>query len=171
MIFDLDTVFSIINIFISLSFVLGCVFLMLTLNKAISKEKNLITKLSYYGLIFSSSLILLRTIVFAVMTPIDSIKTVILLYSVEIVLSAIVGVLMIVCIIRIRSGLPELDPFQLQEVKEGKIDQNRIETVHPSVVYDPINSKPEVAFCVNCGQRIEYDSKFCVSCGVNIERE
>ncbi len=169
MIFDMNTALLILNIVINSIFVLGCVFLMLTLNKAISKEKNLMAKLPYYGLILSSSLILLRSIIYAILNPIKSTQTIIVIFSIDLVLSAIVGVLMIICTIRIRSELPDLDSFQLKEVKEGEIDQKRSETVHPSVVYNPITSKQQVAFCVNCGERVKSDTNFCNSCGANIE--
>ncbi len=182
MLFDEIIFFYIIDIVITFIFVLGCVFLIISINEAVSKEKNLMNKLVYFGLVFSGFLMLLRSIILIVVIPfedygyilmnfLDYDSSYIVFFIVELVAFVIFGVLMIICTFRIRTQLPDLDPFQLEDVKEGKIDHITSESVPQQVVYAPSDPKPEIAFCVKCGQRINADSKFCRWCGTNIERE
>ncbi|MCK4973489.1 MAG: zinc ribbon domain-containing protein [Candidatus Heimdallarchaeota archaeon] len=144
---------------------------MLTLNRAASKVKNHKDKLPYYGLVLASSLKLLWSIILTVIYLNEGNLNYVAIFSVGIAITIITGVLAIICTIRIRSELPDLDFFQLKEVKEGKIAHPESESAVQPITYYPIVSKPDKIFCVNCGERIKVDAQFCGFCGVKIERE
>lgn len=169
--YGLISTFYGINILINALLVLGCVFLMLTFNKASSRKKNHKDKLPYYGLVIASSVILVWSIILTVIIFNESNINYVAIFSVGIAINIIVGVLAIIGTIKIRSEIPDLDFFQLKESKEGDIEPIERETVSQTTIYDPIDSKTDFVFCVNCGERIKSDANFCNSCGAKTEAE
>ncbi|MHA1202742.1 MAG: zinc ribbon domain-containing protein [Candidatus Heimdallarchaeaceae archaeon] len=163
--YGLISTFYAINILINSLLVLGCVFLMLTFNKASSRKKNHKDKLPYYGLVIASSVILVWSIILTVIISNESNINYVTIFSVGIAINIIVGVLAIIGTIKIRSEIPDLDFFQLKESREGHIEPIERDTVSQTTIYDPIDSKSDFVFCVNCGERIKSDANFCNSCG------
>jgi hypothetical protein len=160
-----------INILVNFLLVLGCVFLMITIDRASSRKKNHKDKLPYYGLVLASSVNLLWSIILTSIYLNESDINYVAIFSVGIAINIIVGVLAIFGTIKIRSELPDLDFFQNKELKEREIEHIDRETVSQTTTYDPINSKSDFVFCVNCGERIKSDVNFCNSCGAKIVSE
>jgi hypothetical protein len=160
-----------INILVNFLLVLGCVFLMITIDRASSRKKNHKDRLPYYGLVLASSVNLLWSIILTSIYLNESDINYVAIFSVGIAINIIVGVLAIFGTIKIRSELPDLDFFQNKELKEREIEHIDRETVSQTTTYDPINSKSDFVFCVNCGERIKSDVNFCNSCGAKIVSE
>ena len=160
-----------INILVNFLLVLGCVFFMITIDRASSRKKNHKDKLPYYGLVLASSVNLLWSIILTSIYLNESDINYVAIFSVGIAINIIVGVLAIFGTIKIRSELPDLDFFQNKELKEREIEHIDRETVSQTTTYDPINSKSDFVFCVNCGERIKSDVNFCNSCGAKIVSE
>ncbi len=160
-----------INILVNFLLVLGCVFLMMTINRASSRNKNHKDKLPFYGLVLASSVNLVWSIILTSIYLNESDINYVAIFSVGIAINIIVGVLAILSTIKIRSELLDLDFFQNEELKEREIEHIDRETVSQTTTYDPIDTKFNFIFCVNCGERIKSDVNFCNSCGAKIVSE